>query len=53
LAALVEDLGQPGYRVDQIRSWLVRGVDDPDEMTDLPKDLRGILAERFAPPDRS
>lgn len=49
LAALVDELGEPGYRVEQIRAWLVRGVDDPEEMTDLPKDLRAVLAARFAP----
>lgn len=42
-------LGEPRYRADQVASWLVRGVDDPDEMTDLPRSLREVLAERFAP----
>lgn len=46
-ALLVEQLGQPGYRVDQVRSWLVRGVDDPAAMSDLPKDLRERLAGAF------
>jgi 23S rRNA (adenine2503-C2)-methyltransferase len=49
LEALVSELEQPRYRADQIHGWLVRGVDDPDEMTDLPKELRGRLGERFAP----
>ena len=49
LEALVADLGQPRYRADQIHAWLVRGVDDPAEMTDLPTALRGELATRFAP----
>jgi len=49
LATLVDELGEPAYRADQIRGWLVRGVDDPDEMTDLPKPLRATLAARFAP----
>jgi 23S rRNA (adenine2503-C2)-methyltransferase len=49
LEALVAELGQPRYRADQVHSWLVKGVDDPDEMTDLPKGLRVALAERFAP----
>jgi 23S rRNA (adenine2503-C2)-methyltransferase len=40
LAELVADLGEPAYRADQIHGWLVRGVDDPDEMTDLPTSLR-------------
>jgi 23S rRNA (adenine2503-C2)-methyltransferase len=49
LAALVAELGEPAYRARQIHGWLVRGVDDPEEMTDLPRQLRGILSERFAP----
>jgi 23S rRNA (adenine2503-C2)-methyltransferase len=49
LAALLDELGAPGYRARQVHAWLVRGVDDPREMTDLPKDLREALADRFAP----
>jgi 23S rRNA (adenine2503-C2)-methyltransferase len=49
LRALFEELGQPAYRAEQVRMWLVRGIDDPTEMTDLPKTLRATLAERFAP----
>ena len=49
LEALVADLGQPRYRADQVHEWLVKGVDDPEEMTNLPKDLRAQLATRFAP----
>ncbi len=49
LEALLEDLGEPAYRGRQVLSWLVRGVDDPTQMTDLPKELRPRLAERFAP----
>jgi 23S rRNA (adenine2503-C2)-methyltransferase len=48
LAALLADLGAPAYRARQVHAWLVRGVDDPHEMTDLPKELRGVLAQRFA-----
>jgi 23S rRNA (adenine2503-C2)-methyltransferase len=49
LEALLTELGEPGYRAKQVHAWLVRGVDDPAEMTDLPKGLRSELAERFAP----
>ena len=44
--------GQPAYRVDQVHNWLVRGVDDPAEMTDLPMSLRSELGEVFDPPAR-
>ncbi len=49
LGALLAELGQPAYRARQVHAWLVRGVDDPQEMTDLPAALRDRLAERFAP----
>jgi len=49
LEALVAELGQPRYRADQLHAWLVRGVDDPEEMTDLPTAFRAQLATRFAP----
>lgn len=47
-ALLVDDLGQPSFRADQLRNWLVKGVDDPHEMTNLPQGLRDELAARFA-----
>ncbi len=43
---------QPRYRADQIWNWLVRGVDDAREMTDLPAALRSRLAELFPPPPK-
>lgn len=46
-ALLVDELGQPAFRVDQVRSWLVRGVDDANAMTNLPSDLRERLATLF------
>ncbi|MEX1178029.1 MAG: 23S rRNA (adenine(2503)-C(2))-methyltransferase RlmN [Nitriliruptor sp.] len=49
LADVLADLGAPAYRSRQVHAWLVRGIDDPAEMTDLPRDLRASLAERFAP----
>ena len=50
LAAVLS--GEPSYRVEQVRNWLVRGVDDPNAMTDLPKRLRAQLSEHFDPPAR-
>jgi 23S rRNA (adenine2503-C2)-methyltransferase len=49
ISALVSELGEPGYRADQLHAWLVRGVDEPAAMTDLPVALRERLAARFAP----
>ena len=40
---------QPAYRAEQIHAWLVRGVDDPAEMTDVPAALRSRLVEVFPP----
>ncbi len=43
-AVLVEALGQPTYRVEQVYRWVYqRGARDFDEMTDLPKTLRAAL----------
>jgi 23S rRNA (adenine2503-C2)-methyltransferase len=49
LEALLAELNQPAYRARQVHAWLVRGVDDPADMTDLPVGLRAQLGERFAP----
>jgi 23S rRNA (adenine2503-C2)-methyltransferase len=44
LTALMAELGEPRFRAAQVASWLVRGVDDPRRMTDLPGPLRERLA---------
>jgi 23S rRNA (adenine2503-C2)-methyltransferase len=48
LEALVAALGEPRFRADQVHGWLVKGVDDPEAMTDLPRGVRARLAQRFA-----
>jgi 23S rRNA (adenine2503-C2)-methyltransferase len=41
-------LGQPAYRARQVYEWLhVRNVWEPERMSDLPKALRLLLAEKF------
>jgi 23S rRNA (adenine2503-C2)-methyltransferase len=46
LSRLVVDWGQPRFRAAQIWHWIYSGlVTDPDEMTNLPKDLRNRLRE--------
>src|SRR5690625_5226322 len=49
LRDLVVELGQPTFRANQISAWLARGVDDPEQMTDLPQSLRSVLGEMFLP----
>ncbi len=47
LAAIFKDLGQPAFRAKQVFSWLHKGVRTYDEMTNLPRNLRDLLAERY------
>ena len=47
-AAIVAKLGLPPFRLGQIRRWVfARKTADFDEMTDLSKEHRRMLAERF------
>ena len=46
LKALMKELGQPGYRADQLFAWLSSGCGSWEDMTDLPKNLRAALSER-------
>ena len=49
LAAVVDDLGEPGYRARQIHGWLyTRRVRRLADMSELPKALRSRLEERFS-----
>lgn len=45
IAEYLQQFGQPSYRAGQIFSWLHKGVETYDEMTNLPKDLRNLLKE--------
>lgn len=47
LEELMAELDEPAYRARQLRTWLVKGVDEPSRMTDLPAGLRPRLAGRF------
>ncbi len=48
LAEVVKALGLPKFRTDQIYSWLFeKGVRDFSEMSNLSKDLRQALNEKF------
>ena len=46
LETFFETEGQKKYRAKQVFKWLHRGVVDFEEMTDLSKELRGILQEK-------
>ena len=48
LAALFADWGLPRYRAEQVRRWVYEaGVVDPEQMTDLPRSVRELLAQRL------
>ncbi len=53
ISAVLKDLGQPAFRAKQLYTWLHKGVRSYEEMTNLPKDLRCILAEKYpiCPPE--
>ncbi|MBO7700738.1 MAG: 23S rRNA (adenine(2503)-C(2))-methyltransferase RlmN [Eubacteriaceae bacterium] len=46
LIAVIGELGQSPFRAKQIRQWLLKGALF-SEMTNLPKDLREVLAEKY------
>ena len=47
LAEILQSLGQPKFRAKQVYTWLHKGVRSYDEMTNLPKSLRDVLAEQY------
>ena len=47
LAAALREMGEGAFRAKQVFAWLHRGVRSFEEMTDLSKDLRARLGERF------
>ncbi len=49
--AAVEEMGLPGFRAKQLSThYFVHHTVDPEQMTDLPKDRRAELTEKFFPP---
>lgn len=46
LEAFLKELGEPKFRAKQIFSWLSRGVESFDEMTNISKSLREKLGEK-------
>ena len=53
LTATLKELGQPAFRGKQVYTWLHKGVRSYKEMTNLPKGLRDLLAEKhpICPPE--
>jgi 23S rRNA (adenine2503-C2)-methyltransferase len=43
----VREQGLPAYRAGQIHQWIARGIQSADEMTNLSRDLRGLLTSEF------
>lgn len=49
-AELIESfkaLGFPKFRADQVYSWLHKGVESFDEMTNISKDMRSVLLQNY------
>ena len=47
LQGVLKSLGQPAFRAKQVYTWLHKGVRSYEEMTNLPKVLRDLLAEHY------
>ncbi|MBC7423583.1 MAG: 23S rRNA (adenine(2503)-C(2))-methyltransferase RlmN, partial [Ferruginibacter sp.] len=51
LVKYFETIGEKKFRTKQVYEWIwKRGAQSFDEMTDLPKDLRLKIAEKFTMP---
>ena len=53
LTAALKELGQPAFRGKQVYTWLHKGVRSYEEMSNLPKALRELLAQKYpiCPPE--
>ena len=53
VTAALKEMGQPAFRGKQVYSWLHKGVRSYEEMSNLSKDLRSALAEKYpiVPPE--
>lgn len=47
LEELLVSLGQPKFRASQVLEWVNKGAASFDDMTNLPKELRDLLKEKF------
>ena len=53
VTAALKEMGQPAFRGKQVYTWLHKGVRSYEEMSNLSKDLRSALAEKYpiVPPE--
>ena len=47
IAAALKELNQPAFRAKLVYTWLHKGARSYEEMTNLPKQLREVLAETY------
>ena len=47
LAQVFKELQQPAFRAKQVYTWLHKGLRSYEEMTNIPKTLRDVLAEKY------
>ena len=47
VTAALKEMGQPAFRGKQVYTWLHKGVRTYDEMSNLSKDLRSALAQKY------
>ena len=47
IGQVLKELGQPAFRAKQVFTWLHKGVRSYEEMTNLPQNLRAVLAEQY------
>lgn len=47
IGAVLKEMGQPAFRAKQVFTWLHKGIRSYDEMSNLPKELRAVLAEQY------
>ena len=47
IGTVLKELGQPAFRAKQVFSWLHKGVRSYEEMSNLPQNLRAVLAKKY------
>ena len=47
IGTLLKQMGQPAFRAKQVFTWLHKGARSYDEMSNLPQNLRAVLAEQY------